>query len=537
MLRKIFLIGFLLFSIIVFPFYCFSADWSYPFGSIPGGFGGPALGYDGIIYAPGENQLIAFYPDGNLKWVLDGIGTAHEPSIDRLGNIYILSTTGVTAIDSNKNILWSNQSPEYLGLNGAGRIIAGLNNNIYVVNDGPFLDVLDSQTGNRKQRFYVPERGIGIPGISSEGIVYNIYNSYIGPFLAILNTEDGSIDWVRAGESNRILTGYGTSTPVIGGNGDIYFSGSSGLAAYKPNLSMYWMKPIEAKFSVSPVVSSPVIGRDGTIYFVYIDPNEKVFIKGFSPDGNDVWTTEIPRINWSGFGEIVVGNDDRLYIASMNSVYSVDPKTNSISTYLDIGWFSPPVMGTDGTLYVTQTIGVQGVGNVATLYAISTSATGPSNSSWPMWGANAQHTNTVNYNGPSPQPTLTVILDPQDGGTVTGPGISCGNGNTDCQQTYALGTLVSLTAQENDGYTFQYWDDGNDRYSDSSLTFTMDSDKTIAVKFKGRLIKTSWDQYMVYFDGNKDGIDEKYLPGCTAVAVIHNALINCAQSCEELIRQ
>jgi len=78
---------------------------------------------------------------------------------------------------------------------------------------------------------------------------------------------------------------------------------------------------------------------------------------------------------------------------------------------------------------------------------------------------------------------LTIILDPEDGGTVTGPGISCGNGNTDCQESYALGSSVTLTAQANSGYEFLYWDDGIMTDSDDSITFVMDTDKTLTAKF------------------------------------------------------
>ncbi len=81
---------------------------------------------------------------------------------------------------------------------------------------------------------------------------------------------------------------------------------------------------------------------------------------------------------------------------------------------------------------------------------------------------------------------MTIILDPADGGYVSGPGISCGNGYTDCQESFALGTSVTLTAQENDGYIFQYWIDDYVCYIDSTLTITMGADKTLTVLFGKR---------------------------------------------------
>ena len=55
----------------------------------------------------------------------------------------------------------------------------------------------------------------------------------------------------------------------------------------------------------------------------------------------------------------------------------------------------------------------------------------------------------------SGSPTLTVV--PPTNGTVTGSGINCGTGGSDCTETYAIGAVVPLTATPDSGYTFGGW--------------------------------------------------------------------------------
>jgi hypothetical protein len=57
--------------------------------------------------------------------------------------------------------------------------------------------------------------------------------------------------------------------------------------------------------------------------------------------------------------------------------------------------------------------------------------------------------------GGGDNPTLTVI--PSGNGKVTGSGIECGSGATDCSETYATGTTGTLTATPGSGATFIGW--------------------------------------------------------------------------------
>ena len=56
-----------------------------------------------------------------------------------------------------------------------------------------------------------------------------------------------------------------------------------------------------------------------------------------------------------------------------------------------------------------------------------------------------------------PQRTLNVMTAGSGFGTVTGPGIDCGNGGTDCNETYGEGTPVALSATVAGSSVFAGW--------------------------------------------------------------------------------
>jgi hypothetical protein len=76
--------------------------------------------------------------------------------------------------------------------------------------------------------------------------------------------------------------------------------------------------------------------------------------------------------------------------------------------------------------------------------------------------------------------TLTVSVDPSDGGEVRGPGIDC---PSDCSETYAAGTSVTLTRDADDDFEFDHWE-GACSGGSSTCGVTMDADKSVTAKFK-----------------------------------------------------
>ncbi len=90
---------------------------------------------------------------------------------------------------------------------------------------------------------------------------------------------------------------------------------------------------------------------------------------------------------------------------------------------------------------------------------------------------------------------LTVIRSPEGGSGVTSSpaGINCGiNGNTVCQSYFTRDSQAELEAcpggicngQNNNGWSFAYWDDGCNQYIDNPKAFTMSSAKTVTAVFR-----------------------------------------------------
>lgn len=86
-------------------------------------------------------------------------------------------------------------------------------------------------------------------------------------------------------------------------------------------------------------------------------------------------------------------------------------------------------------------------------------------------------------NGHNPSHSLTVTIDPQEGGTITSvpAGLTC-SGNT-CTGSFPQGTEVTFMANPNNGWLFVHWDDGTTCNPENPRTIVMDGDKTISAVF------------------------------------------------------
>lgn len=92
--------------------------------------------------------------------------------------------------------------------------------------------------------------------------------------------------------------------------------------------------------------------------------------------------------------------------------------------------------------------------------------------------------------------TLTVQINPQNGGTVTGQGINCG---TDCTEGYAAGTQVALTATPATGFQFTGWSNGCTGMA--ACTVLMDSRKTVIANF----VPVNNTNQLLYLSSSKNG--------------------------------
>jgi Divergent InlB B-repeat domain len=89
---------------------------------------------------------------------------------------------------------------------------------------------------------------------------------------------------------------------------------------------------------------------------------------------------------------------------------------------------------------------------------------------------------TATFAGSSSTATLTVTVT--GNGKVTGPGINCGNGSTDCSESFATGTTVTLAESPASGATFSAWG-GSCSGSATTCTVTMNASKGVSATFSG----------------------------------------------------
>ena len=76
--------------------------------------------------------------------------------------------------------------------------------------------------------------------------------------------------------------------------------------------------------------------------------------------------------------------------------------------------------------------------------------------------------------------TLKVEIYPEEGGSVLFNGKTVNNNS----KSYQEGTTVKLKAEPNDGYEFDYWEDGKDNISSDEYSVKMTKKKTVYANFK-----------------------------------------------------
>jgi outer membrane protein assembly factor BamB len=183
-------------------------------------------------------------------------------------------------------------------------------------------------------------------------------------------------------------------TPVIGGDGTIY-AGSANYSVTTRSSSggdLYAINPKglqKWKFAVDPVQSTPVIGPDGTIYvsditLYAVSPSgrKKWSLEGMteptigsdgtiytrsgsgllyavSPKGKERWKFQVPTDDTNGVidpSEVAIGADGTIYAAfGDHNLYALNPNgTQKWKFGTGDEMFSPPVVGPDGTIYISS---------------------------------------------------------------------------------------------------------------------------------------------------------------------------------------
>ena len=218
-----------------------------------------------------------------------------------------------------------------------------------------FNPVIGPQTDNVKWTADVRTRSWGSPSVGSDGVVY------IGTEEGILFAfnPDGSTKWeYDTGQWNE-------SAPAIAGDGTIYLATSpSEVHAVNPDGTGKWVFTTEGNVFGFQLVSSPVVGPDGTIYVGSMSRDDSLY--ALNPDGSLKWRF---RADAQILTSPAIGTNGTIYFGVSDDVhkfYAVNPDgaLQWVFDGIDNFWSSPAV-GPDGTVYCTSS------GWESALYAIN----------------------------------------------------------------------------------------------------------------------------------------------------------------------
>jgi hypothetical protein len=199
-----------------------SLKWTFINGQGCTGVAAPAVGPDGTVYAP-TGGLAALSPtDGQLKWRLS-LSCLCPPAIAPDGTIY-LNAGDLHAINPDGTTKWIvpgagywnnwNQSP---AIGSDGTIYsAGIGYRFHAINPDGTTKWIKEGLG--------PEAHIAL---SSDGILYFSGFGYWGA----ASTTNGEIIWTFVPPQAGYADAF--ASPAISADGTVYFSGASGLYAFK----------------------------------------------------------------------------------------------------------------------------------------------------------------------------------------------------------------------------------------------------------------------------------------------------------------
>ena len=179
------------------------------------------------------------------------------------------------------------------------------------------------------------------PAVAADGTIY-VQSSNGG--LDAYRPKDGSMEGTWNIAANNI-----NATPVIAQSGTIYegSQGVDGLYAVPPHSLFGADRPFGK--SGAPVIYSPTIGADGTIYV----PAFHLF--ALNPDGSTKWAfppEASPRL--LGISAPAIGSSGVVYFgASDGALHAVKPDgTLAWSRLTDVARYASPSIGQDGTIYI-----------------------------------------------------------------------------------------------------------------------------------------------------------------------------------------
>jgi outer membrane protein assembly factor BamB/TPR repeat protein len=318
-----------------------------------------SIGKGGVVYLTTISQVLSFDGQtGKAGWSRAGVGDT-TPTFGADGTLYTVSgraSRRVHALDVTKlkkgrlsQIQKWYSSIAGTFFIGAGSLykvsslpVIGSDGTLFIGEEGGMVFALDGKTGVKKWEFDAGGPIWSSAAIGSDGMVY-------------IGSATKKMDGDRAG--------------IDGERGKVY--------ALNPATG-------EKKWEAAtggPVVSSPAIGADGS---VYVGSDDKKVYALDGKTGAKKW--EFETGGWV-HSSPAIGSDGTVYVGSWDKkIYALDGKSGAKKWEFVTGGrvLSSPTIGPEGTLYIGSLD--------KKIYAIQTSSQGLAKSPWPMRGQNPQHT-------------------------------------------------------------------------------------------------------------------------------------------------
>ena len=289
--------------------------WSHQTGGYV--YASPAIGSDGTVYVGSHDGLLyAIESDGSLRWAYPaGAKLSSSPALGADGTVYFGAHDGLLhAVAPDGTQRWSFGTDASL----TSSPVVGPDGVVYI---GGTTDV-------------VAESGTPIP---------------VGMLYAL--EPDGSLRWTF--ETHKPML----SSPSIGHDGAVYVGSGEELDgdgvgdgsweqgqlyAVEPDGTLRWSFATEA-----PMLSSPTVGADGTIYVGSNDHH----LYAVSADGSLAWGFETEG---SVVSSAAIGRDGALYVGSLDGLlYAITPAGDLSWSFRTGGAvLSSPAIDSEGTVYV-----------------------------------------------------------------------------------------------------------------------------------------------------------------------------------------
>jgi outer membrane protein assembly factor BamB len=214
---------------------------------------------------------------------------------------------------------------------------------------------LDAATGSVRWRRPLGVREVrSTPAVAADGSIFLVAARTTGgagayeELLHLSATGDslGAFDI----DPSRVSTEVGLSAPAIGPDGTVYAAGDR-LYAIRPDGTLKWAA-FDATYEARH--NSPVVGSDGTVYFVY----HNIPLTALDPaDGHAIWSCPLGA-NDHCFASPAIGADGTIFVAtSPGIVYAVSAAGQIVWTFAiaSAGFSgflrSSPAVDADGTIY------------------------------------------------------------------------------------------------------------------------------------------------------------------------------------------